>query len=248
MDRFSRSMTYFIIPFLFLTASFFQVEAQSQKTFKFNFGTDTQGWVGDFAEYFVGAEASFNLSWGWANLPTPLPNNEKGIFLSGFNMSDDLTMFIKRQIRGLSPNTNYDLTFKITIETNIPPGIIGIGGSPGEGVFFKVGASRREPIKVPMQTVTGAIYRLNIDIGFQSQGGRNAIVIGNLANPAVNPLDPTFEPKILTNTKPFRARTDAQGRLWLFVGTDSGFEGSTLYYITKVCVKAKRVRGVVEEP
>lgn len=231
------------MPFLFLAASFFKAEAQESQKFNFNFETGTQGWEGDFADYPVGEEGFFELSWGWSNLPKPLPNNVKGIFLTGVNRSDDLLMFIKKQIKGLARNAIYDLTFKITIENNIPPGQFGIGGSPGESVFFKVGASRREPIKVPTQTPLGKFYRLNIDVGSQSQGGKNAIVIGNLANPLVDPMNPTFEPKVLTNTEPFRAKTDSQGRLWLFVGTDSGFEGRTLYYIADVCVKARRVRG-----
>jgi hypothetical protein len=211
--------------------------------FSFDFSINHEGWVGDFVDYPPGEEAFFELGWGWFNLPTPLPLNgktlEKGMFLTGNNHSDDLFMFIKRQIEGLKPNTHYELTFVVTIENNVPPGEFGIGGSPGESVFFKVGASKQEPTKI----IENGIYRLNVDKGNQAQGGKNAIVIGNLANPLVNPLNPTYEPKQFINTIPLKVKTDRKGRLWLFVGTDSGFEGPTNYYIAQIAVHAKRVRG-----
>jgi hypothetical protein len=217
--------------------SFSSVKAK-EASFNFNFSTGYDGWIGDFADYFVGQEAFFELAWGWSNIPQRLPVEEqlKGMFLSGNNHSDDLVMFIKRQLEGLKPNTTYDLTFFVTIQDNIPPGQFGIGGSPGESVYVKVGGSKKQPVKV----AEGPIYRLNVDIGFQSNGGKNAIVVGNLANPLVNPDDPQYEPKSLTNEIPLRVKTDQKGRLWVFVGTDSAFEGSTLYYISNISVIAKR--------
>ena len=72
----------------------------------------------------------------------------KGIFLSGNNHSDDLFMFIKRPIDKLMPNTDYNLSFHVTIESNVSQGEFGIGGSPGESVFFKVGLLRLNQIKL----------------------------------------------------------------------------------------------------
>jgi hypothetical protein len=145
-------------------------------------------------------------------------------------------MFIKRQVSGLKPETTYDLTFDITLENHIPPKEMGIGGSPGESVFFKVGAAAQEPQKMNEQ----GFYYLNVDKGEQSQGGEHALVIGNLANPLVNPDDPQFQPKSLTNEgNPLKVTTDSQGCVWLFVGTDSGFEGPTLYYIAQIAVDAR---------
>ncbi|WP_068469445.1 hypothetical protein [Candidatus Protochlamydia phocaeensis] len=207
-------------------------------TFDFTFSKDYAGWVGDFADYDVNQETFFELGWAWTNLPSELAFNglllNKGMLLTGNNHSDDLFMFIKRRIEGLKPNTSYDLTFFVAIEDNIPPGLIGIGGSPGESVYFKVGASKVEPRKV----ADGTIYRLNVDKGNQSQGGKNAVVVGNLANPLVNPFAPLYQPKYFTNEIPLRVKTDHAGRLWLFLGTDSGFEGPTTYYIAFISVLA----------
>lgn len=228
--------TFFLITQLFF--SFYQNLEAKERQFNFDFSINNNGWQGDFTDYPVGEETFFELAWGWTSLPAPLtiftPPLTQGLFLSGNNHSDDLFMFVKRQIRGLKPRTNYELFFEVTIENNIPPGQVGIGGSPGESVFFKVGASTIKPNKVDVE----GFYLLNVDKGNQSTSGKNAIVVGNLANPLVNPLNPTFEPKQFANTTPLIVRTDRQGRLWLFVGTDSGFEGSTLYYIAKISVTA----------
>ena len=121
---------------------------------KSNFSKDCKGWIHDFTDYPEGEEAFYELAWGWENLPTETVSMgsdaqvlTKGLFLSGNNHSDDLFMFCKRQINGLQPNTVYSLIFSVIIESNIPSGSIGIGGSPGESVYFKVGASTEEPKK-----------------------------------------------------------------------------------------------------
>jgi hypothetical protein len=38
----------------------------------------------------------------------------------------------------------------------------------------------------------------------------------------------------------FDVRADTQGRLWLFLGTDSGFEGKTRIYLQHVTVQLSR--------
>lgn len=236
MKNYSKSLCLLALVQLFFSFSLISSETLN---FDFTFSTSNDGWVGDFADYEVGQESFFELAWGWSNIPQNLPPEDqlKGMFLSGNNHSDDLFMFIKRQINGLKPNTCYELTFLVNIQDNIPPGQFGIGGSPGESVFFKVGASKIEPEKV----AKGPIYRLNVDKGNQSQGGKNAIVVGNLANPLVDPDNPQYEPKSFMNEIPLKVRTDHLGRLWLFVGTDSGFEGSTIYYIDHISVSAKPI-------
>ncbi len=234
-------MFYFSWLFILLTATplFLPttlLRAEQTQVIHFNFSKDYEGWVGDFTDYPVHQEAFFELEWGWKNLPQPLSTTfTKGMFLSGNNHSDDLFMFLKRHITNLEPNTLYALTWEILIENNIPPGEFGIGGSPGESVYFKVGASTKKPKKV---NVNG-FYQLNVDKGNQSQGGKNAIVVGNLANPLVDPLNPQYFPKQFLNETPLLIKTDRQGGLWIFLGTDSGFEGPTNYYISEIILHAK---------
>jgi hypothetical protein len=200
---------------------------------EFRFDHDVQGWSGDFSDYPLGDEYFYELSWGWENLPKPIDQLTKGIFLNGNNHSDDLFMFVKRKITGLQPNTLYDVEFSVVIETNAPQNSCGIGGASGECVYFKAGGSTEEPVKV----LDHGFYHLNVDKGNQSEGGKNAQVIGNLAHPSVDLDNVEYHPKMLSSPEPFSIQTDSKGSLWIFLGTDSGFEGLTKFYIADVHVE-----------
>jgi hypothetical protein len=205
---------------------------------QFTFPSSNDQWKGDFTDYPVGQEVFYELAWGWENLPSPIEKLEKGLYLSGNNHSDDLFMFVRRKIIQLKPNTKYALTFSVLIESNIAAGAIGIGGSPGESLFFKVGGSTEEPKK----SAVNDFYFLNVDKGNQAQGGNNALVIGNLANPAVDPEHPTYLPKELHSDYPLVVESNPKGELWIFLGTDSGFEGATKFYIAKVNVEIEEAK------
>lgn len=223
---------YFLFILLFIFSS---LHAQEPVSYEFSFSKNVQKWEGDFAEYPVGEEDFYELEWGWNNLPTPFGSFTKGLFLSGNNHSDDLFMFVRRRIDGLKPNTLYALTFTTLIESNVFPAQLGVGGSPGESVYVKVGASSEKPKKINKAN----FYLLNVDKGDQSQDGKNALVIGNLANPAVDPQHPTYQPKELSNTVPLLIKSDSKGRLWIFLGTDSAYEGLSTFYIAAIKVTAE---------
>jgi hypothetical protein len=74
---------------------------------------------------------------------------------------------------------------------------------------------------------------MDIDKGNQEREGRDMINLGNVAHPELGDgTGEEYKIKSLTNEeRPFEVTTDADGALWLIVGTDSGFEGlTTLYY------------------
>jgi hypothetical protein len=205
---------------------------------EFTFTHGSNGWEGGFSDYPVNEEIFYELSWGWSNLPTCIENEKgkllkKGIYLSGNNHSDDLFMFLKRKIHGCMPQRLYTLNIKVLIESNTPQHSIGIGGAPGESLFFKVGAATEEP----SQLIENGFYFLNVDKGNQSCGGAHAQVIGNLANPAVDPQKPSYMPKFLETPMPLHVRADANGSFWIFLGTDSGFEGKTTFYVAQITLE-----------
>lgn len=206
-------------------------------THTYTFPSDNHGWQGDFADYPIGDELFYELAWGWEDLPSPYLGESgeltKGLYLAGNNHSDDLFMFFKYPLTSLEKEKLYSVKFSLIIESNVPEGLLGVGGSPGEGVTFKVGATDIEPRK---KEVDG-YFRMNIDKGNQAVGGENAIVIGNMANSDVDPDHRTYKPKVLQQELPFHAKSDSEGRLWLIVGSDSGFESFTKYYIVQVKVQ-----------
>jgi hypothetical protein len=200
----------------------------------FDFSESEDGWTADFADLPANAEDSsfYELKHGYTNLPANL-GMRKAIMLSGNNHSDDLFMFIKRKVTGLNPNTSYTLVFEVELASNAPKGTVGAGGSPGESVYLKAGASEIEPVK----NLEGDRYVLNIDKGNQSEAGSNATVLGDIATPLT-----VAEYTLITRNNaspsagPLVAQSNNAGEIWLMIGTDSGFEGTTTVYYTNVKV------------
>jgi hypothetical protein len=114
----------------------------------YDFQNDNQSWEGDFADYPLGEESFYELSYELSNLPTPLNTNSGALKQSGNNHSDDLFMFIRRQINGLKPNTDYRVSYEIEFASDVADEQVGVGGSPGEGVTIKAGAVITKPEKV----------------------------------------------------------------------------------------------------
>lgn len=79
--------------------------------------------------------------------------------------------------------------------------------------------------------------RLSVDNGNQSQAGEAAAIAGDVANgiPCEEALASEDAPyAMVERTAGIEASTDDEGHLWLFVGTDSGFEGRTSIYYDRI--------------
>lgn len=152
--------------------------------------------------------------------------------LSGNNRSADLFMFLKRKISGLSPSSKYRVELKVTFLSNASKDCVGIGlgGSPGESVWLKFGYAEQEPLQDG--------FTLNVPKGDQSQDGTQAKVQGNIATAGGRCDSSVYQTKTLKNAeKALDLTTNADGSVWLFVGTDSGFEGKTTLYYQQIEVK-----------
>lgn len=212
-----------------------------KNTQTFQFTTATEGWLGGFADLpklnNQQDSSIYELSYKWAALPAEVGGGRIGaLYITGHNRSDDLFMFVKRKVTGLLPNTNYQVEFDVDLASEAPTGAVGIGGAPGESVYFKAGVADKEPLAV--LDATDNHYRMNIDKGQQSEGGTNMKVLGNIANgKAAGGLGST--PFTIINRKsssPINVKTDAQGACWIILGTDSGYEGLTRLYYDRVGV------------
>jgi hypothetical protein len=189
----------------------------------------------DLPEDWQGAD--YELDYRRELLPVPLSDFD-GLRLTGHNRSDDLAMLVTAPVRGLMPDTLYRVEVEAEFATNVPYGCAGVGGSPGDGVYVKLGASGDEPVAI-VDPVDGW-QRLNIDFGIQSQAGANARVAGTLANSqdCANGVDVDYELKTLTTEgQPLLVSASDDGTLWLIAGTDSAFEGFTQYYIVSLTAR-----------
>jgi len=199
----------------------------------FDFNAGVQGWSGGFTDYAVVQDsAMFEFKLGQTKLPTPLDTTKKGFRIEGMNRSDDLFMFIKTKLTGLAPNTVYDTQFSVDFASMYGDSLAGIGGSPAQSVYLKAGATGTEPVKVR----NGDMYVLNVDKGNQSTGGKDAVLLGDVSIGNTGQMQYKTINRNNGGGTPLKAKTNDKGELWLFIGTDSGFEGLTTLYYQRVRV------------
>ena len=197
----------------------------------YNFQEDSEDWTAGFADYpnEANAEEFYELEFSHSMLPSPLRITDGALKQAGNNHSDDLFMFVKKKITELVPYRTYNISMEIEFASNASNGATGIGGSPAEDVFIKAGASTSEPLKVLDNSDN--YYRMNIDKGNQAQDGANMKLIGDFANGTESSA---YNLVTLKTMNSISVESNSNGEIWLVVGTDSGFEGTTVIYYNKI--------------
>ncbi|CAG4993776.1 hypothetical protein DYBT9275_01232 [Dyadobacter sp. CECT 9275] len=194
-----------------------------------DFESGTDGWSADFSDYSTATDtATLALRSRRALLPSPLDNTRYGILMQGSNRSDDLFMFVKKKIKGFRPGGTYNVAFDIDFATNESNDSFGAGGAPGTSVYLKAGASPNEPAK----KLVGDYYNFTLDKGQQSQGGKEMAVIGNASNDSDETVYKIVKRSSADNSVTVNA--NASGEIWLCVGTDSGYEGISVFYYDRI--------------
>lgn len=216
-------------------------------TFSFDFRNGDQGWQADFAEYPAAAEASFALVAELRPIPPETGLAGDGLFLSGNNLSGDLFQYLTIRLGpsdGLQANQAYRLSFRVRLASNAPTGCLDPGGAPGESVVLKVGGSPRAPL--PFVDDAGYV-RVDLDKGNQATSGSEMSVVGNIANGIAcndaDPVDPDYVSLQLLHEHPTPVRSNDAGEVWVVVGTDSGYEGTTALYYQRISVTVSAVAG-----
>ena len=218
--------------------------APTQAILSYKFSERSAGFAAGFADYPAGQETFFELQADYRELPKYL-GGKRALFISGNNHSDDLFMFVKNRIGGLRPGGAYAVTLQIQIASNAPNGSVGIGGSPASSVYLKAGVTNVEPVAVNRD----GFLEMNVDKGVQSQPGEDAQVLGNIGVDTTTDAAGTSR-YVLKNfrSQQFLVEADSAGNLWLFTGTDSGFEGTTSIYFTRIKASLRDVGSIVRIP
>lgn len=189
-----------------------------------------------FLDYPDGSEDFYELSWGRSSLPEPW-QALTGMRISGDNHSDDLMMVLMRPLDGLEPNTTYRVGLEMQFATQVPDNCVGVGGSPGEGVFMRMGAASEKPDYV----VEDGFRRATLDLGQQARPGEDAVSVGDMANGADESFCTGDAPwrlkRVSTADQDFSVTSDETGRIWVYGLSDSGFEATTTWYLTEFVVR-----------
>ena len=195
----------------------------------FDFEKSDSSFTPIFADYPTGSgvDEFYELKHEWTASPT---KNGKALFLSGNNHSDDLFMGYYKEIGGLTAGQLYGFQVSFRLATDVEGGMIGVGGSPGSSVYVKGGVTAEQPQRSANEQNN---YRLNIDKGNQGAGGRDMLLLGNLEKEdEQHPGE--YEWKDFKFT--MQAKANENGSVYLILGTDSGFEATSSYYLDDISV------------
>lgn len=194
---------------------------------KFDFIKDDCGFTPIFADYPIGDNVDdfYELDFGWRDIP--IDSAGKGLFISGNNHSDDLFMGYYKKLSGFAPGKTFTVNLSFELATNADGGMIGIGGSPGSSVYVKCGITSQEPAAVEAEYG----HRLNIDKGNQGTDGKDMKIAGTIEkHETLFPGQYEFNGYRAT----VEMTADRTGNAYLIIGTDSGFEGITSYYVSNI--------------
>lgn len=195
----------------------------------FDFHEGQQEWTAGFADYPANREdsAAFELRFAYTE-PIESKLARRSVMLSAKNVNKDLFMYVKRKVSNLRPDTEYTLTFNVELASDFQSALSTEGGS----VLLKAGAMRSEPRSV----IEGGRYVMNIDKGNQDSAGEDMIMLGDVFTDGLGAAYSLItRSSTMTNSR-YVARTNANGELWLIVGTDSSIGGRTKIFYTRIKV------------
>ena len=222
-------MKFTQILFAALLAAALLGHTQTPGNAAFDFEANDCGFVPIFADYPAGSGVDdfYELQHEWAASPT---GDGKTLFLSGNNHSNDLFMGYYKAIDGLTAGQRYEFQVSFRLATNVEGGMIGIGGSPGASVFVKGGVTAKQPRRTSDDLNN---YRLNLDKGNQGTGGSDMLLLGNLEKED-SQHPGAYEWKDFRFT--VETTANENGCVYLILGTDSGFEATSAYYLDEISV------------
>jgi hypothetical protein len=203
------------------------------RTFTADFDQDPPnwpGWASETSDYSAGTAPTAVV---FEQRVIPAPFTGKGYFIGGHNNSDDAFLYIKKQYTGLVASTDYTFTAQVNFVSNTPSGCMGVGGAPGESVYVIGAASPTEP---KAAADSAGYTKVNIDRGNQGTPGAASLVLGNIGNG--QPCDGTtrYVAKSVRNSTGIKVKTDAEGKVWVLFGIDSGFEATSSIYVQNITI------------
>tara|TARA_R110002124_G_scaffold271631_1_gene440548 strand:- start:17 stop:724 length:708 start_codon:yes stop_codon:yes gene_type:complete len=195
------------------------------------FQTGIDNWTPGLAGYTAQTDSA-TVDWqvSYSRLRPPLDTTRYGLKMQSTNDDTDLFMFVTKKVAGLEPLTNYYIQFDIALSTNVFKDSLDLLGKPGQSVFLKVGAFPNEPAYV----LVNGVATLNVDKGVVSKSGSDLISLGEVNNQEIRKI---FTLVHYNNPDTYTVRTNSNGELWLYLGTDSGYPGKTTYYIDRAVIK-----------
>lgn len=202
---------------------------------RFDFAGDAAAWTLGSADYSADT-APTDLRAQVQAAPAPLSG--RVLAIGGTNRSDDLFVYVQRRVDGLPPGQRYRATLTLQFVATLPQGCFGVGGAPAEAVYLKAGAGNPQP---QVRLIEGE-YRFNWDKGNQGEGGPQGVLLGDLSSSGRDCVPVPAEVRTLTASQTAAVTVDADGRAWVWVGYDSGYEGGSTLPLLRLTLRLDPLR------
>lgn len=204
-------------------------------TISVDFSQGIDGWIPGVADYYDD-DAPSETGYGWSKLPPGTGLSGMGFYLTSHNNSDNVMTYVKHQYSGFVPGAKYNLTFSLTHATDASLDCFGAGGSRGASIYMVAAASGDEPKTVKQ---ANGEYRMNLDRGNNAESGTQGKVLGLLGSEELECGGAGWAKVTRKLDDTIAVTADKEGKLWIVLGTDSGFESANALYLLSATVNVK---------
>ncbi|AXA89807.1 hypothetical protein [Massilia sp. YMA4] len=202
------------------------------RQFTTDFTRDTDGWTPESSDYTTATAPSGMVVEQRVTdqLGLGYPAGSKALYVSARNNSSDTFVYLKKQLTGFTANTSYTVTFTVNLLTIAPTGCLGAGATPGESVWAVAGAAPAEPKAV----TEGSNVKFSLDKGNNGTAGATSVVLGDIGNGRGCSLPQQYTPKLYRNVAGPTVKSDAEGKIWVYLGIDSAYNDLSSVYLQSV--------------
>lgn len=226
----------------------------------YDFESGDEGWNAALAEYPVDEEDLYEFE--VEQTTSPVDDEEGSLLLSASNPNGNLFMYASKQISGLEPSTQYQVSYSLNVTSSVvvdTTGFVndttgvdtdttgmdtdttdvdvdnnGLFTNLNDTVVIKAGAVSEEPVTEANQD--NFLKLIGIGIGEPGFDGADLVVIGSFA---ADTTDVGFTEQTVSTTSPITVITNEDGDLWLLVGTET-FGSQTDIYLNSINVVIER--------
>jgi len=213
-----------------LTSGCLSTTGSSSVTLNFDFTNPSQpigdGWNAEVADVPGDRVADVHLVSGFHALPAPWAAYT-GIEQGGTSVDGSLFVYHKKWISTTwSSGTKFTVRLSMTTMSNLASGCT---TGPGTAVYLKAGISGDEPVATADNS---GMLRLNLDKGTATSGGR-FVHFGDITNGVAGcPSEMSWTYREFgEQNQPEALTIDADGGFWIFIGTQSTYDGSHDLYL-----------------
>lgn len=193
--------------------------------------TGEDGWDPGFAGYAATADSSqLDTIAATALLPRGLDTTQYGYRILSRYSKGNMFSYLKKRVSGFTPNKSYEMELRVDLATKYSASAV------VDKVTFKAGVSAIEPLT---KLVSGT-YAFNLDKGTGSKAGKDVLLSGSIAS--TNPDSRYYTLSRYSNDgQPVTVVANNNGELWFYVGTDSDYKDTTIFYFDRIVARFKEL-------